>query len=73
MKKMKQELFFKHLTRCTIDEQALSHAIESGKVYAAAVDVVSTEPILANNPLLQTENCIITPHIAWAAKKAENV
>lgn len=49
-----------------LDEQAVADALKSGKIRSAAADVVSVEPMLADNPLLTAPNCILTPHMAWA-------
>ena len=52
-----------------IVEEDVANALNSDKLYYYATDVASREPIRSDNPLLTAKNCIITPHIAWAAKE----
>jgi glycerate dehydrogenase len=64
---MKKDAFFINAARGgLVDEKALSEALNNGSIAAAAVDVVSIEPIRPDNPLLNVQNCLISPHIAWA-------
>lgn len=53
-----------------IVEEDLAEALRTGLLAGAAVDVISSEPIRANNPLLHAPNCLITPHIAWSSLPA---
>ena len=71
IEKMKDGVFILNNSRGPlIVEQDLFDALESGKVAGAGLDVVSTEPILADNVLLKAKNCLITPHISWAPKES---
>jgi glycerate dehydrogenase len=53
-----------------VEENDLAEALNNGQLAGAVVDVVSIEPIAADNPLLSAKNIAITPHLAWATREA---
>lgn len=65
--KMKRTAYLINTSRGpVVEEAALAHALNTGRIAGAGIDVLSTEPPQAGNPLLTAKNCLITPHIAWA-------
>jgi len=71
LSKMKKTAFLVNTARGgLVDAQALADALNENRVAGAAVDVLAEEPPRNGNPLLRAKNCIVTPHIAWAAKEA---
>lgn len=70
LSKMKNSAYLINTSRGpVVDEKALADALNNHIIAGAALDVLNKEPADAENPLLTAENCIITPHIAWAAKE----
>jgi len=53
-----------------VDEQALADALAAGRIAGAGLDVLTQEPPRDGSPLLTSPNCVITPHVAWATRKA---
>ena len=53
-----------------IDEVALAGALRRGALAGAALDVVEREPLAADSPLRGTDNCLLTPHMAWYSEEA---
>ena len=73
LKKMKKTAILINTSRGpVINEADLKTALDEGIIAGAGVDVLSVEPARIDNPLLTCNNCIITPHIAWASFEARS-
>lgn len=71
IEKMKRSAFLVNTGRGPlINEQALADALNNDRIAGAGLDVLSTEPPKADNPLPATKNCWITPHIGWATTES---
>lgn len=69
--RMKRSAFLINVARGgLVNEADLAAALRDGRIAGAGLDVVAVEPMLADNPLLNAPNCVITPHIAWATLAA---
>ena len=70
---MKKETFIINTARGpVIDEAALINALQKGEIAGAALDVVDNEPIEKGNPLLNMDNVILNPHVAWYSEEAQD-
>jgi len=70
-KKMKKSAYIVNTSRgAVIDENALIKALKEKTIAGAALDVFEKEPLSKDNPLLQMDNVILTPHIAWYSEEA---
>ncbi len=73
LRRMKRSAILLNLARGgLVDEAALGRALRAGTIAGAGIDVLTTEPPRAGNPLLEPgiPNCIVTPHIAWASQQS---
>jgi len=71
LSRMRKSAFLINTSRgLLVNEEDLADALNHGVIAGAALDVISSEPMSPDNPLLKAKNILITPHIAWGALEA---
>ena len=71
LNRMKPTAFLVNASRGgLVDESALLEALNEGRIAGAALDVLESEPVPADHPLLKSERCLVTPHMAWYTEQS---
>jgi D-3-phosphoglycerate dehydrogenase len=71
LSRMKPTAFLVNASRGgLVDESALLEALNRGRIAGAALDVLESEPVPADHPLLKSERCLVTPHMAWYSEQS---
>ncbi len=74
LSKMKPNAILVNTSRgAVVDPADLYHALKTGRIFAAALDVTEPEPLSADSPLLSLDNCLIVPHLGSASRHTRDM